>query len=328
MKVKIEEVRTKLAQVFENSGAEGDMIDWLVDLAIGHELEGSMFSGFEGGPEGVAVPAEMFEIIETLDVDRPALKLINGNGKSAKIIMKELIPLASKWAKEQGQIFIGFKNCGYHSSLSTIARKFAENDLICIYSANGGPQGVVPYGGTKDICGTNPIAYGIPTFGNPIVFDAATAQYAYGSIKIAREKGLKLPADSYLDEVGNYTTEPTSARSIVAFGGYKGYAINLLLEVMTGALVGGVSGTLQTTENEIGGFLMLIDPSALGDLDDFKGQVDQLIADIESNKPAKGFKEVRVPGYRSQKLRQKQLDTGFVEIDEKVWKKFVKELDK
>lgn len=92
---------------------------------------------------------------------------------------------------------------------------------------------------------------------------------------------------------------------------------------MTAALVGGKAGRLQTDESGLGGFMLLIDPSALGDMASFKKQVDQLVSDIEQVPPAAGFAEVRVPGYRSQRARQQRLEAGEIEVDDAVYNKFL-----
>lgn len=322
MKVDINTALQQLKDIYLKRYDDQAIADWLAEMSLDQELTSNRFSGF-----GEAINAR-HEKLESkgspaYDIDKPALKLIDCNGTEPLILMKDLIPQGIKWAKQQGQLFIGIKNGGYHQNLDSVVRKFAEQDVIAVYSANGGPQGVVPYGGSKDIFGTNPIAYGIPTSGLPIVFDAATAQYAYGTIKLAKEQGTKLEPNTYFDKDGQYTTDPSDAESLIPFGGYKGYAINLLLEVLTGALVGGKSGTLQTNESELGGFLLLVDPAVFGNITDFKAQTDQLVRDIESNPPAEGFTEVRVPGYRAQRLRQDQLSKGQVEVAEDTYEKFL-----
>ncbi len=320
MKIKLDTARQMLKYLYASSGLIGDELDWMVELALDYDLEGNFFSGFEEVEDDMKKIAA--KSTESLDLDLPALKLVNGHGKSAKLLMHALIPQSVRWAHEQGAIVVGIKNAGYHGSLGTIARKFAEQGLLCIYSSNGGPQGVVPYGGTKDVCGTNPLAYGIPTSGLPIVFDAATAIRAYGTIRKARERHEELPENMYLDSNGHYTTDPTAAIALIPFGGYKGFAINVMLEVMTGALVGAKSGTLVSNDDDIGAFLILIDPAALGSVEEFTAQTDKLVEDIKNNVPAKNFTEVRVPGYRSQELRQKQLQNGEFEVDDAIWQKF------
>jgi LDH2 family malate/lactate/ureidoglycolate dehydrogenase len=223
MKVQIDTAKKMIAEIYTCLGVDPAMIDWLVELSLEMDLEGNFFSGFGEVPEVMQKDFSP-ELHETFDVDKPSLKLINGNGKDARLIMKDLIPKAVIWAREQGQIFMGFKNCGYHENLSTIARKFAEQDIVCMYSSNGGPQGVVPYGGTKDMFGTNPVAYGIPTSDMPIVFDAATATRAYGTIGHARERGEQLPADIYLDV--RVSIRPTRRRR---WRSYRSVAIKAML---------------------------------------------------------------------------------------------------
>jgi ureidoglycolate dehydrogenase (NAD+) len=95
-----------------------------------------------------------------------------------------------------------------------------------------------------------------------------------------------------------------------------------LLEILTGALVGAKSGMLVSGEADLGAFMILIDPAAFGSIKEFKTQTDKIVSDILSNPPAKGFSEVRVPGYRSQQLRNHQLQTGSVEVEDIVWQKF------
>lgn len=326
MKVSLEEARSKMSDLFRLVTDDEDLVAWLTEINLDLDLTGNRFSGLDEAIKFAKKGRTSFEKY-TLDVDKPAMKLVNCHTTPAYIVMKDLLPEACMWAKEQGVVFIGFHGGGYHEALGTMVRKFAENDILCIYSANGGPQGVVPYGGKKAILGTNPLAYAIPTQDVPILFDAATAEHAYGTIGIAKQRHEKLPPNTYLDKEGAYTTDPNLATALVAFGGYKGYAVNLLLEVMTGALVGGKSGLLQTDETGLGGFMVLVDPGSLGGLEQFKKQTDTLAADISNVPPAEGFTEVRVPGRNSQLLRQQQLADKSVEIDDTIYQEFLVEYE-
>ncbi len=321
MKVAIETAKQMLREVYLAKGASGELVDWLTELSLEQDLTGNFFSGFEESPEGVYGNFDP-SVLETYEVDKPALKLINGNGKPVKHIMMGLIPKATNWAIEQGQIAIGFKNCGYHGALGTIAKKFAEAGVVCMYAANGGPATVPPYGGTKELFGTNPIAYGIPTSGAPIVFDAATSERPFGSIERARMQNQQLQENTYFDKSGRFTIVPEEAAAILSFGGYKGSAINLLLDVLTGALVGAKSGMLVGGESDIGGYLLLIDPAAFCPLEAFKAQTDKLVRDIDANPTANKAREVRAPGQRAERLRARQLKEGLVEVDDRVWQRF------
>lgn len=323
MKIKIEDAKQKLAAAYRSIGADEKYIDWLVELSITQDLTGNFFSGFSESAEGVYKGYDP-SLVETTEVNKPSLKVINGNGRLAKLIIKDIFYETARNAHEQGQVLVAFKNTGYHGNMGTIARKFAEVDLICVYSANGGPGGVVAYGGREDIFGTNPIAYAIPTYSDPIVFDAATAVRAYGTIQRARDNGDKLPPNMYMDKDGNYTTDPNTAISMIPFGEYKGYAFNLLLDVLTGAMVGAKSGKLFKDENDVGAILWVIDPAAFGPLEEFKKQTQKLFDDIASSLPADGHDRVIVPGQHANEKMQTQLDSGYIDVDDKVWEKFEK----
>lgn len=257
-----------------------------------------------------------------VEVNRPSLKLVNCNGRAMGLVSLELVNDLCSMAKQQGIAIMGLYNGGYQLMPEVFARRIAEQDLVGLLAATGGPQSVVPFGGKKDIFGTNPMAYGIPTNDLPIVFDAATAKYPYGSIRRTRELGERLPEKSYLDADGNWTTDPAKATAIVPFGEHRGYAINLLIEVMAGALVRAKSGLLQKDEMDMGTFLIAIDPAAFGPLDDFKAQTTKLAQDIEAVEPAEGYSEVRVPGYKGERYKQKVTKEDSIEIADDIWQKF------
>jgi len=258
----------------------------------------------------------------TIEVDKPAMKLINAHRKPGIFVGMEAISTVCSMAKQQGVGIIGIYNSTYHDLLSTYARAIAKNDCIGIVTANGGPSAVVPYGGTKAICGTNPLAYAVPTNEYPIVFDGATAQYAYGTIRLAREQKKKLEKHIYFDSEGQFTIDPESAVALQSFGGYKGYAINLLLDIMTGLLVRAKSGLQVHNEHDLGSLFIAIDPGAFGSIDIFKKQSTALVLDI-LRVPSQDTKfPVRVPGYHSEKKRQQIIQTGTLEVDDSEWMNF------
>lgn len=322
MKLPLDEVKAKFREALATSGADPKDVETYATIKLEQDLHGNFFSCLdevEGGIRHLKASIGKKQIIE---VDKPGLKLINGNGRAAILISYDIMPMVCDMARTQGIAMVGIYNSTYHEALEMYSRDIAAQDLICIMSANGGPQGVVPFGGRKDIMGTNPLTYGIPTNDLPIVFDGATAKHAYGSIREAKRRNNTLPEQEYLDKDGNWTTDPNLATALIAFGEYKGYAINLMLEVMTGCMVRAKSGLDQHTENELGSFFIVIDPSAFGPIEDFKAQTTKLAKDIEAIKPADGFSEVRVPGYKGERRKQETERTGLLEVEDAVWERF------
>jgi LDH2 family malate/lactate/ureidoglycolate dehydrogenase len=153
--------------------------------------------------------------------------------------------------------------------------------------------------------------------------------HAYGRIKQSKENGEKLPDNAYVDKEGNITTDPEVAYAVLPFGGFKGFGINLLIDVLSGSLVRGKSGLDQPLDSQryIGTLIIIIDPAAFGDISDFKASTTKLAEDILAVEPINPSEPVRVPGYRGAKRREEFEAEGSIEIEDKGWEKFEAALD-
>lgn len=331
MNISIAELKEKIITYLIASGFSEKDSDTLSKLVIEQELVGNQFSAVG------ELPAKHSRMIDKVSnneaevmVAKPAMKLIKGNGRLAPLITADYLEEVIASAKQQGIYALGIYDSTYNDFFDVFCRRIAAQDCVGIIVENGGPQGVVPFGGREDITGTNPLAYGIPTNKYPIVFDAATAMHAYGRIRQSKERGERLPDNAYVDQDGNITTDPNVAYAVLPFGGFKGYAINLLIEVLTTNLVRSKGGIDQPADNQrhIGTFIIIIDPSAFGDITEFKTATTKLASDILAVKPVNPNEPVRVPGFRGSKRREDFLATGNIEIEDEGWHKFSSALNK
>lgn len=327
MRVSISEASEKVAAFLAANGLNEQDTNTLTDLVVQQQMLGNQFSAIgELVGKHQRLIAATKDAVEEVVVNKPAAMLIKGNGRMAPLITADHLGDVIAKAKQQGIYALGIYDASYNEFFDVFCRRIASHDCIGIIVENGGPQGVVPFGGTKDITGTNPIAYGIPTNGHPIVFDAATAMHAYGRIRQAKEKGEQLPNNAYVDKDGAITTDPHAAYAVLPFGGFKGWAINILIDVLSGSLVRAKSGLdmpLVNPDRHIGTFIVVIDPECFGDIKDFKISTTKLasdIADVPASDPAN---PVRVPGSRGSKQAEDALNSGDLEIDESDWQKFL-----
>lgn len=100
---------------------------------------------------------------------------------------------------------------------------------------------VAPFGGTRPLLGTNPLAFGWPRpKAPPFVFDFATSMAARGEIELHRRAGKSLPLGWALDAEGKPTTEPVAALggAMLPFGGHKGAMIGTMIELLAGVMIG------------------------------------------------------------------------------------------
>jgi LDH2 family malate/lactate/ureidoglycolate dehydrogenase len=103
--------------------------------------------------------------------------------------------------------------------------------------------------------------------------------------------------------------------------GYKGYALSMVLSVLSGALIG--SYDFDIHRPTYGGvFLGAIDIAAFTPIDEFKRSMDDMVADIKSSKLAKGFKEILIPGEGARAREEQALKSG-VPLDDWAWEKLM-----
>lgn len=322
MKVKVSEIRQQLKALLATSGAPEHDVEIITDHLLQQDLRQNFFSGVGEAEEKIALLRDSIGKEPEYEVDKSSLKLINAHGRSVMLVGADVADMVATMAKQSGIAMVGVHGGGYDGMMEYYARAIARHDVVAIVGSNGGPHTTVPFGGSKSISGTNPLAYAIPTDDLPIAFDGATSRYPFGAMAHAKARGEQLPADSFLDADGSWTTDPDKAESIIPFGGHKGYAINLLLEIMTGVLLRARSGLLNRGAEDIGTFYIAIDPAAFGDIDEFKSQTTQLARDIEAVSPAKGYDRVAVPGYRGERSLREAIEQDEIEIDDQSLESF------
>lgn len=322
MKIALDKLTTMYREILGTAAADPADLEALLEIKIDQDLHDNYFSGVAEAESALKALQRTIGKQPKVEADKPSLRLIACDGFPTELATAKHLDWLCNAARANGIAILGLYGGGYQGGLDTYARKIAAHDLVGLVGSTGGPACVLPYGGRTSVTGTDPFAYGIPTNDLPIVFDAATAQYAYGTITRAKKEGKPLPEQAYRDEAGDWTTDAQKAVSIIPFGGHRGSAVNLLVAVMGGALVHAKSGLLQNDEWDLGSFLIAIDPSAFGPLEEFKKQTTQLVEDIQKVKPAEDFSEVRVPGQRSERRKQECIKNNSIEIADANWHEF------
>ena len=229
-------------------------------------------------------------------------------------------------AVESGVACVTTRRCNHVARLGAYAQEAAERDLIAIATCNSpiGGHFVVPWGGKQGRLATNPIAYGVPTGGDPIVADFATSVAPEGKVRWYRNSGLPLPPGWIQDSEGLPSTNPDAfygppRGGLLPFGGpvgYKGFALGLLVEILGGALAGISSEDATIVGNGV--CFIVVDPSRFVPLDRFRPLMDDLSAYVKSSSPAEGSAEVLMPGELEFRTRRTRLEEG-IPVDDTTW---------
>ncbi len=118
--------------------------------------------------------------------------------------------------------------------------RLTEAGLAALMFANT-PAAIAPWGGSRGIFGTNPIAFACPLPDRPpIVIDLSLSKVARGNILAARQKGERIPEGWALDADGHPTTDPEAALkgTMLPLGDAKGTALALMVELLAAGLTG------------------------------------------------------------------------------------------
>ena len=73
-------------------------------------------------------------------------------------------------------------------------------------------RSVAPYGGTRPVLGTNPIAFALPGAAGPLVLDIGTSAFMATELQLRVRLGQPLPEGVALDRDGQPTRDAEEAR--------------------------------------------------------------------------------------------------------------------
>lgn len=205
------------------------------------------------------------------------------------------------------------KRSNHFGAASAYSMMALEQDCIGIVMSNASAV-TAPFGAAEPLMGTNPLSVAIPAGKQPpFVIDMATSEGARKKVRKALEEGKEIPSGWSLDSAGEPTVDPAAALKgvMLPFGGPKGSAITVLIDIFSGVLSGAEFGgrvlsvaTNQERESGNGNFMMAIKVDSFMEAGQFKERMDEELRRIRSLKPARGFEEVIYPGYRAHAVEQ------------------------
>ena len=200
----------------------------------------------------------------------PAIVQVDGrNGFAPLALQLGCAPLVEK-ARRHGIAALAVTRIYHFAALWPEVEALAAQGLVA-FAFTAAMSYVAPAGGSKPLYGTNPMAFAWPRAGHPpLVFDQASSASARGEIQLHLRDGAPLPTGWAIDAEGHPTTDPAAALAgaQLPFGGYKGAAIALMIELLAGALIGEVfSFEASEQDNDDGGppiggeFMIALDPA-------------------------------------------------------------------
>jgi hydroxycarboxylate dehydrogenase B len=230
--------------------------------------------------------------------------LIDGGANYGQVVARFAFEIGAERARGSGVSCVVTRNSHHLGRVGALVERAAQANLIGIATVAVGLPGLVaPWGGAEGLLGTNPFAYGVPLEEGSVVADFATSTMAEGAARLALRDGRLLPEGMFIGPDGQPSTDPHDLfgdppGALLPFGGpvgYKGYALNILPELVAATLAGYGPQDPARPSNCL--FLVLVDPSAFLPAGQFRSLATGAANLITSVRPLPGA-EVLLPGER------------------------------
>jgi (2R)-3-sulfolactate dehydrogenase (NADP+) len=241
---------------------------------------------------------------------RPAAAAIDAKHGFAYPAIDLALEALPKAARANGTAAAAITRSHHCGVMGHPVERLAGEGLLALMFANT-PGAIAPWGGSKAVFGTNPIAFACPLPGKPpIVVDLSLSKVARGNILAAKQKGEKIPEGWALDAQGTPTTDAAAGLSgtMLPLGDAKGTALALMVELLAAGLTASnfaadASSFLDAkgAPPGTGQLLIVFDPAAFG------GSLDHFAALATSIEAQPG---ARLPGARRLAARDKAKRDG------------------
>jgi LDH2 family malate/lactate/ureidoglycolate dehydrogenase len=240
----------------------------------------------------------------TTEKETIATALLDGHDGIGQVISHRAMQMAIRKAKEAGVSYVAVKNSNHLGACAYYSMMALDSDMIGFTATNASPR-LAPTGGVERLFGNNPWSIAVPAGQRPsVVLDMANSVVAAGKIRTLQKEGKPIPEGWALNKYGEPTTDAEEALKgiLLAIGGYKGYGITLMMDLLTGVLTDSNYGPRVKSVDQdaeavrVAHSFMAIDLAAFTDVAAFKARMDAYIDEIKSSRKARGSEVIYLPG--------------------------------
>jgi LDH2 family malate/lactate/ureidoglycolate dehydrogenase len=252
-------------------------------------------------------------------VDTGALALWDGHDGVGQVLTAAATDDAVRRAHAHGIGAVLVRNSNHFGTAAYFTRRAARQGCVAILTTNASPA-MAPWGGREKVVGTNPWSIAAPYGDTQVVTDIANTAVARGKIYLAAQRDEPIPDGWALDASGLPTNDAAAAIDgfVQPMAGHKGYAISLLMDVLSGVLTGSafgreVRGPYEPTGRSGCGHLVIaISISTVAKPEEFEERLRRLVDEVHGVPAAPGAAGVVVPGELEDRAENQHRRDGLV----------------
>lgn len=317
-------------EVFAAAGVPGPDAATIADVLVWANARGADSHGVLRIP-GYIQRIEKGEVNPRASVkiakDLPAGMIVDGARSFGPVAMKFAAEQAIEKARDAAIGWVLVKDTTHTAAVGYYTLMMAREGMAGLFMGASVPN-MAYHGARAAGVATNPIAICVPAADHaPLSLDMATAVAAIGKLAWHRDAGIPLGEGWALTRDGDPTTDPEEGVIPMPLGGPKGAGLALLFECMTSLMVarpilapqlaGGDRGHRQNA------MIAAIDIASFTDLDQYRRDVDALIAAVKALPRAEGVDEILVPGERGDREMEARQRNG-IPIPRGTWTRLEK----
>jgi len=250
--------------------------------------------------------------------ESPVTALVDGDAGLGHVAAVFGMDIAMTKAKAAGVGVVCVRNSTHFGAAGYYAAMASRRGLLGLVTCTTRGNPVLPTRSAVPVLGTNPIAFAAPTRRNtPFLLDMSTSTVAQNKVKVFELQERPLPAGWVLDERGEPVTDSALAMDLVtvrytggitALGGtaemssHKGYGLSVMVQILSATLAGASFTPIRKRTqgrgdpDEIGHFLMALDPTAFREEGEFERDLDDVIDVLHAATPSSPGEPVLVAG--------------------------------
>jgi delta1-piperideine-2-carboxylate reductase len=314
MILSVKEAQRLCRAALRNLGFAADDVTTLTHYFIETSLRGVPSSGLDRLTEFAAYVKARGPRGGPIKIVRqtPVSASIDGGNNHGYLVAARTARLAVEKAQRKGFAVVGANNTQITGNFAHYIEMATKAGLIA-FAAGSSRAAVAPQGGTEPLLGTNPMAFGFPSRGDPVIWDVTTAAMSHSTLRKRAERGARLEEGAAFDADGRETRDPAAALqgALRAWGGHRGAGLAIVAQlfgILSGAplIVDGPRG--------FGFFFLAFKPDLLMPAATFKRRVAALSARIRASKTTGA--PPRVPFERSAQERRQRQQQGIELADD------------
>lgn len=255
--------------------------------------------------------------------ETPVSALIDANDGMGHSVAIRAMKKAIEKAQGSGIGVVAVRNSNHFGIGGYYTELAARQKMLGLCMTNSEAM-VVPTFGRRAMMGTNPIAVTMPADPTWFHFDISTSVVPAGKIEVYSRNRQSLPEGWSVGSDGKVNTDPDEFLKIrkekldggllpmggfgMTHSGHKGYAISMLVEIMTGILAGGnTSDHVREVPNidRCCHFFMAIDYGMFGDKRVMEAHLATYLQAIRDSAKADGHDRIMIQGELEADMKKK-----------------------